>query len=224
MRYAGSTLIVDCRPAVQGEWLDIRGSSLDIVAAQSGIVTRIAVSSGTPVVQEGQAVHRGQVLIRGEERGPQGSVIPVLAEGQVQARVYFSGEAKASLSEKTVVETGQTRTRVVMRSLWHERIIRDAEPFESQLVSTETEPVVGLYLPLWREITTYAQTEVFDRPRDRGDAASLAQGAAEEIAKKECPYGALILDKWVDYSMIDNEFMYATVVLEALAPIAGRIL
>ena len=40
-----------------------------------------------------------------------------------------------------------------------------------------------------------------------------AQGAAEKIAKLSCPAGAEILDKWVDYSMIDDEFVYATVVL-----------
>ena len=82
--------------------------------------------------------------------------------------------------------------------------------------------IVGLYLPLWREIETYAQTEVFSSPRDRGDAASMAQGAAEKIAKDQCPCDALILDKWVNYSMIDNEFVYATVVLEYETAIAGR--
>ena len=82
---------------------------------------------------------------------------------------------------------------------------------------------MGLYLPLWREITTLAQTEVFRESRDPGDVASLAQGAAEKIAAKQCPPGALILDKWVKYSMIDNEFVYASVVLEVEASIAGRI-
>ena len=68
-----------------------------------------------------------------------------------------------------------------------------------------------------------AQTQVFRVERDRGDAASMAQGAAEKNAVKQCPAGALILDKWVKYSMIDNEFMYASVVLEMEADIAGRI-
>ena len=50
-----------------------------------------------------------------------------------------------------------------------------------------------------------------------------AQGAAEEIAKNRCPAGAETLDKWAKYSMIDNEFVYATVVIEYERDIASRM-
>ena len=86
----------------------------------------------------------------------------------------------------------------------------------------EIQPVVGLYLPVWREVETLAETVVIRDPRDTGDAASLAQGAAEQMAKLKCPSGVEILDKWVDYSMIDDEFVYATVVLEFERNIAVR--
>ena len=111
------------------------------------------------------------------------------------------------------------------RSHWtaKQRVVREAERFSSQDESRRIERIVGLYLPLWREIETYAQTEVFPVERSRSDAASMAQGAAEKIARKQCPPDALILDKIVNYSMIDNEFVYASVVLELEAPIAGRI-
>ena len=51
----------------------------------------------------------------------------------------------------------------------------------------------------------------------------MAQGAAQQAAKLKCPAGVEILDKWVDYSMIDNEFVCATVVLEYEYGIAGRM-
>ena len=222
LRYAGSTLVCDCRSATIGEQADVPGEGQDIVAAQPGIITRISVSSGTPQVTPGQAVIKGQVLISGVERTQKGELRAVRAQGQVSARVYARGEARVSLTQTNTVETGQTRTRVTVRTPWHAHVVRDAQPFASQDVSRERQVIVGLYLPLWREIETYAQTEVFSSLRDRGDAASMAQGAAEKIAKDQCPYDALILDKWVNYSMIDNEFVYATVVLEYETAIAGR--
>ena len=221
--YTGSTLVIDCQSAIEGEKPYAPGSERDIVASQSGIVSRIWASAGTPLVNPGQAVHKGQVLIAGIERREKGSEIPVKAQGQVFARVYAFGEAKASLYEMRSVETGQTRTRVTLATPWHRRVVREAEPFESQDTSREIQRVVGLYLPLWREIETYAQTQVFREERSRSDAASMAQGAAEKNAKEQCLPGALILDKWVNYSMIDNEFVYASVVLETEASIAGRI-
>ena len=223
LRYAGSTLVVDCRPSVLGEQWKTPGSELDVVAAQPGIITHIFASSGTPQVVPGQAVHRGQVLIRGEERTQQGGVRPVQAEGEVHARVFAKGEAKVKLTKKRSVETGRMRTQVTLRTPWYKRILRRAEPFESSEQSSDDQFIVGLYLPLWREKTTYAETEVFVEKRNRGDAASVAQGAAEKLAKKDCPYDALILDKFVDYSMIDDEFLYAVVVLEYEASIEGRM-
>ncbi len=221
--YAGSTLVIDCHDAVEGEELLLSGSGSDIVAAQSGIVSRIWVSSGTPQVEPGQAVHKGQVLVAGFERSEKGTQIPVQAQGAVYARVYVQGDAKVSMKRIRVVETGQTRTRMTLCTPWSRRVLRDAEPFSSQTADRRIECVVGLYLPLWREIETYAQTQVFYEERERGEAASMAQGAAEKIALKQCPPDVLILDKRVNYSMIDNEFVYASVVLEYEAPIAGRI-
>ena len=223
VRYEGSTLVVQGHPAVPGEDLSVAGSGTDIVAAQSGIVTKLWASAGTPVVEPGQAVHKGQVLIAGYERGEKGTQIPVTAQGKVSAKIYLRGEARTSMKETHTVETGQTRTRVTLCTPWSRRVVRDVKPFASQDESRERQAVVGLYLPLWREKETLAQTEIFVTERDQADAASMAQGAAEKIAVKQCPQGALILDKWVKYSMIDNEFVYASVVLEVEADIAGRM-
>lgn len=221
--YEGSTLVVDCSGAEMAQRLDLPGEGLDIVAKRDGIVTRITVQSGTPCVAPGDAVCKGQVLILGEERMEGGALQPVRAQGEVTARVWAQGSARISLFERRTEETGHVRRRVTLHSPWHSRVVRDAEPFDSQDVSVQTEPIVGLFVPVWRQIDTFARTIEKKAPRDRAQAASWAQGAAQEIAKKQCPYGALILDKTVDYSMIDNEFLYATVVLEYEAPIAQRI-
>lgn len=222
VRYAGSTLLVDCRRAQEGEQAMIAGDGMDVVAAQDGVITRISVQSGTPQVKPGQAVRAGQVLILGQERTEKGETRPIRAQGQVSARVWARGDARVRLAQTHTVETGQTRTRVTLCSPWHSRVVRDAQPFASQDTSREVQPVVGLYIPLWREIETYAQTRVYIAAREKSDAASLAQQAAEEIAKKQCPPDALILDKNVDYSMIDHEFVCAVVVLEYEAAIAAR--
>ena len=222
VNWAGSTLVIDCQEALTGEQVLAEGDGLDLVASQPGIVTRLWVLSGTPAVEIGQAVRAGQVLIRGEERGEQGSMHAVKAQGEVTARVWARGDAKVSRYVERTVETGAVRRRVTLCSPWHVREVRGAEPFESQDASVELQPVVGLFLPVWREIETLAETTVFRERRSDADAASLAQGAAQQLAKLKCPSGVEILDKWVDYSMIDDEFVYATVVLEYEWGIAVR--
>lgn len=222
LRWSGSTLVVNCQGAEEGEQALREGESYDLVASEPGIVTRLSVHSGTPQVKIGQAVYAGQVLVSGTERGEKGELTPVQAQGEVLARVFTQGEARVSRYLNRTVETGQTRTRVTLHTPWYARVVREAQPFESQDESTYLEPVVGLYLPVWREIETFAEIEIIRELRDEDEVKRTAEGAAEEIAKLKCPSGVEILDKWVDYSMIDDEFVYATVVLEYERDIATR--
>ena len=220
--YEGSRLVLTCQPSLEGENTGVSGQSLDLIARQDGVVTGIVVKSGTPVVSVGQAVRAGDVLIRGEERGEKGSVHPVFAQGEVTARVWSRGDARVSRLLTRTVETGALRQRVTMVSPWHRRIIAEAEPFEAQDVSVEIQRVVGLFLPLWRKIETYAEIVTIREERSIADALSMAQGAAEQLAKNKCPSSVHILDKSVENSMINNEYIYATVVLAYEDSIAVR--
>lgn len=222
VRFEGSTLVVDCQRARTGEQTDVQGEGLDLVAARPGIVTRIWATSGTPVVRSGQAVRAGQVLVRGEERTGGGATLAVRAEGQVYARVWERGEARASLWQTRTVETGQVRRRVTVAAPWGECVVQDAERFASQDEDVQVQPIVGLFLPAYRRVETFAETLVLRERREEDAAAALALGAAEEIAKKRCPAGCETLDKWANYSMIDDEFVYATVVIEFESEIAAR--
>lgn len=221
-RFEGSTLVMDCRPARQGEQNAVQGSAMDIVAAQSGVVLSMSVQSGTPQVQPGQAVRKGQVLISGEEPTLEGTNA-VRAEGKVYARVFSQGEARVSLARTGTVETGLIRQRVTLESPWSSRVVADAKPFKTQDVTVVRQPIVGLYLPVWRRIETMAEVVYVPRERAENDARSQAQGAAEKIAKLNCPPGAEILEKWVEYSIIEDEMVCAKVVLEYEEDIAGRI-
>lgn len=220
--YEGSRLVIDCQPSLEGEQAMIGGEGMDLVAAQDGIITGIVVKSGTPAVSIGQAVCKGDVLICGEERGEKGSSIKVEATGEVTARVWSRGDARVSRTKERTVETGAVRRRVTVCTPWHRRLVCDAKPFDKQDISMKIVPVVGLYLPLWREIETLAQIEVITEERKTSDAVSMAQGAAEQAAKNKCPPGVHILDKTVENSMIDNEYVYAAVVLEYETGIAVR--
>lgn len=220
--YEGSILVIDCRMALEGEQALTGGSGVHLVAAQDGVITRMAVHSGTPRVEVGQAVRKGDILILGEERGEKQTTHSVQAQGDVQARMWSEGKARAPLIYRRTVETGAIARRVSLHSPWHTRMVRDAQPFASQDVSVQIQPVVGLYLPLYRVIETFAETVVMKETRDESDTAAIAQGAAEQLAKNKCPAGAEILDKWIEYSMIDNEYVYAAVVLEYEGSIAVR--
>ena len=221
-RYAGSVLEVECRLALEGETVQKAGESGDLIASQAGVVTRMVVKSGTPQVQSGDAVHAGQVLVKGEERSAQGGTTSVKAQAQVFARVWAKGEARTALTMEISEYTGQTRTRVTLSTPFFARVLKEAVPFDEQETDVYTQRIIDLFIPLEKRTEVYREISVQQMPRDSAQAASFAQGAAEKMAKKQVPAGALILDKWVDYSMIDNEFLYASVVIEYEKDVAVR--
>ena len=178
-RYEGSTLVVDCQRAREGERAGVAGQGAEIVAAREGVIVRISAESGTPRVKLGQAVRKGQTLISGQERTGGGETRACRAQGEIIARCFARGEARVRLNVTGTVETGEIRRRVRIESPKGSRLVRDAPDFDRQDVSVELQPIVGLYLPVWRRVETLARTVLTPRSRSVSDARSQAQGAAE---------------------------------------------
>ncbi len=94
-RYEGSTLVVDCQRAREGERAGVAGQGAEIVAAREGVIVRISAESGTPRVKPGQAVRKGQTLISGQERTGGGETRACRAQGEIIALCARRGARSA---------------------------------------------------------------------------------------------------------------------------------
>lgn len=101
-----------------------------VVARRPGVVVHVMTLRGEPVVQPGQVVKAGQILIRGQylppepppgqagDRSPsrppdQGK--PVAALGRVLARTWYSEYREVRLQQTQPVRTGGTWAQIVLR-------------------------------------------------------------------------------------------------------------
>ncbi len=87
-----------------------------VVAALDGVVERLVVRRGEPLVAVGETVRRGQILISGlllpgtpayEARVAAGQPPVVAAQGEVIARVWVTGYGEARLVERVEEPTGR---------------------------------------------------------------------------------------------------------------------
>lgn len=222
VRMEGSVIVVQCAPATLGERAYAEGT-LDIVAAQPGIITSIAALCGTPVVAPGDVVRRGQVLIRGEEQTEKGETRSIAAQGEVMAKCFAEGRAVIAMSEKQLLPTGRQRRTVALETPWGSRTLKTAQPYERGVSETKTEPVVGLFLPIFRKTVVYTEMRETEKMRTEAETKRLAERCAMQLAKKLTPAGSKILDNRTEYSIIESESVCAHAVIAYEAAIAGRL-
>lgn len=139
----GSTLVVKLIDAqIAHPPIDL-SSPRNLVASTSGVVTRLVVVQGTPLVKVGDKVVAGQVLIEGKRHYNDGTFDQVCAIGQVWATVSQSATATHNPTQMVLVDTNQTfvRTTVVLGKYTSQRDI----PFENfRLVSQSTVNLCGV--------------------------------------------------------------------------------
>ena len=202
-----------------------RGSSSvpgDIVALRDGVISSISVFAGTPKVKAGDVVKRGQVLVRGEERAWNGMTRPVRAEASVSARIWYTASAKVSGVYYETQPTGRAFTRHILCTPFYEWPVSDMPQFFDYDMEKEIMPIGGS-LPIWLRVERYIEVTRTGSPLDPEQTQAEAELAAMRLAQEKVEPGVRVIDKWVEYSMINDGGCYATAVLEATADIAATL-
>lgn len=87
------------------------GLAADVVADCPGLITEVRVYRGAGLVQVGQTVDRGDVLIAGRVEGLSGQQQSVRALGEIRARTWYTMQAQIPLEYLEKVYTGETTVR-----------------------------------------------------------------------------------------------------------------
>ncbi|MBR0218909.1 MAG: sporulation protein YqfD [Clostridia bacterium] len=185
----------------------------DVVAEEDGVLKRLTVYAGTPMAKPGDLVKKGQVLIRGEERGKNGETVSVRARGEAIARAWITVRLRVPAVEYVSLPTGRSQERRILQTPAGSFC---AESEEDYLISERSRigmPLGGAWLPvtlIWEE-----RTEVWLEKRDRD--ADIVRAEAEDaalIALEKAAYPHEMVDKWLNCGMIEGDNMIVTVTAE----------
>lgn len=212
------TMVVDCTqgvpmPALPG------GEPGDITAARDGVIAEIHVFAGTPAVRAGDVVHKGDVLIRGQERGENGQWSPVQARGEVIARCWRTARVSLPLREVISRETGAAATGSQLCTPWFAWPAEaEAPDYLAYNTYLTVRPVVGAFFPCFQKAWEWREVAMEYAPRDPGAVEQEAAQAAYKKLEKALK-GYEIIDKWVDYCMIEDDTLAASATAEWLMDI-----
>ena len=185
----------------------------DIVAAEDGVIRRVTAYAGTPNVRPGDLVRKGQVLIRGEERGKNGETVPVKARGEAAARSWITVSIKVPAVEYLSMPAGKRQERQIIETPVGNYSAQAEEDYLICETERKTVALGGVWMPitLAREERTEIWLEKKEKEMDavRAEAAAAAFSALEKAA-----YPYEIVDKWIICAMIEGDHMIMTAAAE----------
>lgn len=219
--WQGVSLVVRLEEGVPPPDVASNEGTGNIVAASDGLIQRVTAYAGTPAVKAGDFVKTGQTLIRGEERGKDGTAHPVQARGEVIARQWISVSARVPTMETASEPTGRkTVLRVIDTPFFSWQ--REKEPdYLTSDREKETLPLGGVWLPVWVVRETF--TEVSLHPRRRDVEEAKREGAQAAIfALNQALINEETVDKWMKFDMIEGDTITVTATAEILRDIGRR--
>lgn len=186
---------------------------MDVVAVCGGIVKKVVCYTGEALVDAGDTVIPGQILIRGNELCPHGS-------GEVTADVWVQGTGEAERYETEFVFSG--RECLTKELCFGKKILfkKGKSGFADEVrKSTKVRICPNLFLPITVEKVNHREKK--DGITERKLSLVRAESAAKalENATKSLPSGVIVVDKRTEYSMIEKGKLACTLTLHVTAPI-----
>lgn len=219
VKYAGVALVIHIEEGVPPPQIETQEGSGDVVAGEDGLLIRLIAYAGTPIAKEGDFVRAGQVLIKGEEKGQNGEMIPVKARGEAIARVWASMQAQASLLETKSLPTGRIHRRRVIQTPFFSFSFQPLPEFLTWDLEREQKTVGGVWLPILLSREYYLEAALEKTQRNLEDAKEEAQRLAFTSMAKVLQ-NEEIVDKWVEFSMINGDTIVAAATAEIRRDIA----
>jgi len=219
----GSKAIVRVEEATKPPEMIDRLTPFNIVAKADGIIDKIVVLDGEALVEAGDTVRKGQLLVSGIIADNDGrSIRYTHAQAYVTARTWYRGNAAISIKEPIINRTGRTVLHKQMDiSGLNFNLKKEAIHFNFYEIEKKAVPLFGndRFFPI--NIIVIKYHEITKKTLTIDDLKLKVMQSAWDDVHVKLPSDAKIIDKLVKYDMIEDETLIANIYVEVLEDI-GR--
>lgn len=217
--FSGVVLKIALEPGTPPPDIASHEGSGDILAGEDGLLLRLTAYAGTPAVKNGDFVRKGQVLIKGEERGKDGKMIPVQAQGAAVARIWVTAQAQVSLREWISHPTGRETQRKVILTPFFSIPLEETPDFLTWDVERHDQQAGNIWLPVTVRREKYLEISLEEGQRNLEEARQEAGKAALRLLNQAL-IDENIIDKWLEFRMIEGDTIAAAATAEIHRDIA----
>jgi len=227
----GVKLTVSIEDSVSVPKLIQNNQPYNIVAERDGLIIKMEVYAGNPLVKEGDTVRKGQLLVSGRlqnqrpDLGGDFNTKDVHALGKIIARTWYENSLPISMEYTQKVRTGKEHKTVYLR-IFDEKIRLPGKKLTFEMYETATYDKIlkgpfGIKLPIG--VTIEKSFEIVEKKKGLTleEAKSIAEETCRQQLSKRLPPDSRVVDEKVNFVESGNGQMYVQVVVECEEDIAG---
>lgn len=200
------------------EFQDQQLRGYDLVALHDGTVTDIFVRKGTPLVEKGQQVEKGTVLVSGalpiyDDNGTVTAYQYCTADADIQIETSYAYKDKFPIEHEQRVYTGRRQERYgvgigdsYFQIPWKKVPYRDGQ-FTVMDTRSQLRLCDSFYLPVYFVKREYEEYEMQQKIYTKNEAKEHAKENLSEFLKKLTQKGVLILEKNVMIKTDKNKYI-----------------
>ena len=193
----------------------------NIVATKDAMIVKINAQNGTAVVKEGDIVTKGTVLIQGWLEGQFTGIRYVHANGEVQAKVWYSQKISVPLKQTKKIKTGKEENKYSVKINNFEINLPKGVPkfqnYDTIEKSKKLKLFSDFYLPIEIHQKTYREYEEQEITYSIEEAKELGIAQADESLKEQ------IEGKQVTNKKINAEQIGANIEVEVIYEVLESI-
>ncbi len=195
----------------------------NLVATKDGIIVKVTARNGTPVVKEGDVVTKGSILVGGWLEGKYTGTRYVHANGEVQAKVWYSQKVQVPLKQVKKQTTGKTQNIFSVKINNFEinlsKGVSKFQKYDTIEASKKLKLFSDFYLPIEIHTKTYEEYEEQEIVYSVEEAKSIAIQQAKQKLEEQIQENK-INEKI--YTNQTSEYIEVEVIYEVLESIQSK--
>ncbi len=196
----------------------------NVIAGKNGVIEKVIAKSGHTVVEAGDIVKKGDILISGiiQPEHIESSIF-VHSYGDVYAKTYYEAVGEKNLTEIREKKTGQKFVKKIL-NLGNVELSfnRGKIPYEFYIAEKKSMKLLQwrkIGLPVELIIEEYHEANRIEIKINEMEAKNHVHKEALDSILEEIPFEAEILNTQIDFTVKDG-VLYGKVIIEALENIA----
>ena len=197
----------------------------NIVSDKKGIITKITAQKGTAVVKIGDIVENGTILIAGYMEGKFTDTRFVHAQGEVQAKVWYTKRKSSKFTREITKETGEQENKYSINlnnfkiNLY--KSIPNFEKYDTIVENKRLKLFSNFYLPITIQKNTYKELVNEEITYGKAELQNLLISELEDEFEKENIDKDKITNKVVNVYQVSEDTIEVELTYEVLETIGN---